>query len=295
MEDFTLGNIRITRVPEMINPSAAARDFFPEYEEELYNRHKHWLEPKFIDPVTQQLLIYMQSWVIRTEKHTILVDSCIGNDKDRDGVGRFHMLNTPYLQRLKGIGVNPEDVDFVLCTHLHVDHVGWNTRLENGRWVPTFPNAKYLMSRVEHDHWHHHAQLPDTSRRDKNIYNDSILPVVEAGLTRFIDGEDAIEDRLTIHPCPGHTPGHVRLDLASLGKQAIFSGDVVQCPLQVPLWFWNSKFCIDRAQSAKSRKEVLATCAERHALFVPAHFADPFVAYINAKGDSFELDFDVGH
>ncbi len=134
----------------------------------------------------------------------------------------------------------------MMCTHLHVDHVGWNTQREGGKWVPTFPNAKYVMSRTDHDHWEAMAKKPDTEAYQVNTYNDSVLPIVEAKKAEFVSGEHAMCGCFTLKPSPGHTPGQMRVDLESRGKRAIFAGDALHNPVQVPLWKWNSRFCEDR-------------------------------------------------
>jgi len=180
----------------------------------------------------------------------------------------------------------------VMCTHLHVDHVGWNTRLENGKWVPTFPNAKYVMSRTDHDHWAALAKKADTEAYQVNTYNDSVLPIVEAKKAEFVSGDHGMCGCLTLKPAPGHTPGQIRVDLDSRGKRAIFAGDALHNPVQVPLWKWNSCFCEDRDLARKSRHTLLADCVEQGALLMPAHFAPPHAAYVKDKGDRFELDWD---
>ena len=180
----------------------------------------------------------------------------------------------------------------MMCTHLHVDHVGWNTRLENGKWVPTFPNAKYVMSRTDHDFWAAEAKKADTEAFIVNTYNDSVLPIVEAKKAEFVSGEHGMCGCLTLKPAPGHTPGQIRVDLDSRGKRAIFAGDALHNPVQVPLWKWNSCFCEDRDLARKSRHTLLADCVEQGALLMPAHFAPPHAAYVKDKGDRFELDWD---
>ncbi|MGI4813870.1 MAG: MBL fold metallo-hydrolase [Janthinobacterium lividum] len=186
-------------------------------------------------------------------------------------------------------GVSPEEVDVVLCTHLHVDHVGWNTRLQDGRWVPTFPNAKYLMSQGDHQHFSSLIGQPKTSALTANTYNDSVLPVVEAGQAVFVTGDEEIDHGLRLTPAPGHTPGQVRLDLSSGGRLACFCGDVLHHPLQVPLWHWRTRVCFDPDQARDTRRTVLEHCAESGALLLPAHFAEPHGGYVEAHQDSFRL------
>ena len=231
--------------------------------------------------------------MIRTKHHTILVDACCGNSKDRPGWDRFHMLNTPYLERLAEAGVRPEDVDYVMCTHLHVDHVGWNTRLLDGRWVPTFPNAKYVMSRVDRNFFDP-AQNADLTEGSALIYQDSILPVIESGQAQLIETTDQIGDGLLIEPAPGHSPGHVVLRLLSQGQEGMFIGDVMHQPIQVYRPEWSSRFCDDPKLAAQSRLRVLEQCAESGCRVFPAHFGAPHVGWVRRKGSGFSFEFDHG-
>ncbi|HKU96945.1 MAG TPA: MBL fold metallo-hydrolase [Vineibacter sp.] len=292
MQERMIGAVKVTRIEEMMGPGFPAAQFFPEFDAETFKAHEHWLAPRYYDPPSGKLVTSIHTWLVRTERHTILIDSCSGNHKPRPGMPRFDMLNSPWLDRLSAAGVQPEAVDFVMCTHLHVDHVGWNTKLENGRWVPTFPNARYLMSRTDHQHWQTVAGDPEAPAFERNTYNDSVLPVVEKGMAVMVEDGHACDDTLTVRAAEGHTPGHVRVDLASRDRRAVFSGDALHNPVQVPLWRWNSVFCTDCDQARRTRHGILAHCAETGALLMPAHFCNPHAARIKAKGDAFELDWD---
>jgi glyoxylase-like metal-dependent hydrolase (beta-lactamase superfamily II) len=292
MQDRHIGDIRVTRIEEQMGPGFPAKDFFPEFEAEIFAAEQHWLAPNYYQPESGRVIASIHSWLVRTGKHTVLIDSCSGNHKSRPGMARFDMLDTKYLDRLREAGVQPEEIDFVMCTHLHVDHVGWNTQRENGKWVPTFPNAKYVMSRTDHDHWEAMAKKPDTEAYQVNTYNDSVLPIVEAKKAEFVSGEHGMCGCFKLKPSPGHSPGHMRVDLESRGKRAIFAGDALHNPVQVPLWKWNSRFCEDRDLARASRNTLLGDCAEQGALLMPAHFAPPHAAYVKAKGDRFDLDWD---
>lgn len=294
MQERMIGDAKVTRIEEIMGPGFPADQFFPEFDAQTFKSHEHWLAPRYYSPELGRLIASIHSWVIRLNGLTILVDACSGNHKPRPGMPRFDMLNTDYLDRLRRVGVQPEDIDLVLCTHLHVDHVGWNTKLENGKWVPTFPKAKYVMSRGDHTHWQAAATKPETDEYQRNTYNDSVLPIVEAGLAEMVDGQHDLGRGLMINPSPGHTPGHIHVTLESKGKRAVFSGDALHNPVQVPLWRWNSRFCEDTAQARQSRNAILSHCAHEHALLMPAHFAPPHAAYIKARGDAFELDWDHG-
>ena len=176
-----IGEASVVRVDEMRGPSFKATTLFPDFRQEVFDEHAHWLVPNYFDPGKGTVVMSLHSWVIRTPRHTILVDTCVGNDKDRLPAERWHRQNNPYLERLRAAGIRPEEVDVVLCTHLHPDHVGWNTKLEDGRWAPTFPNARYLFSRTEYEHFQGLARNTEDSNMDRLCFNDSVLPVVEAG------------------------------------------------------------------------------------------------------------------
>ena len=210
--------------------------------------------------------------------------TCIGNDKSREGHPNVHMRKTDWLAQLAAGGAAPEEVDFVLCTHLHVDHVGWNTRLVEGRWVPTFPNAKYLIARTEFDH----ARIEARERPEADLggFADSVLPVVEAGQAVMIDTDYAMDDTLWLEPTPGHTPGHVCIRVASRGAAAVISGDVVHHPVQYAEPDWNSGFCIDAEEARSTRRAFLDRYAETGTRVLPAHFATPTVGTIERAGDA---------
>ncbi|MSP31449.1 MAG: MBL fold metallo-hydrolase [Pseudolabrys sp.] len=291
MKDIAIGDVRVSRIEEMLGPAMAPQAFFREYSDAEFKEHEHWLAPNFYQAETGKLIASNHSWLLHTGRHVVLIDSCSGNHKPRPEMARYDMLNTSYLENLKAAGVQPEEIDFVLCTHLHVDHVGWNTRLENGRWVPTFRNAKHVMSRVEHDFWCAKARDPATQQTLKNVYNDSVLPVVENGMAVMFDNGYSLDDCLTIVPAPGHTPGHVRIDLRSKEQSAIFCGDVLHNPVQVPLWHWNTVFCDNPTQAKQSRHDVLSLCAESGALLMPMHFGQPHAARVKSKNSTFVVDF----
>ena len=199
------------------------------------------------------------------------------------------MLDTPYPQRLRAAGIEPEEVDVVFCTHLHVDHVGWNTRLADGRWVPTFPNARYLFSRGDFEHFDRAMSLPGTSQMTRNTFTDSVLPIVEAGQAVYVDDGEEIAKGLSLEAAPGHTPGQMCLNLRSGGRLACFCGDVLHHPLQVPLWHWRTRICTDPDQSRDSRRRMLEQCEQTGALLLPAHFIAPHGGYIEHRNDSFGI------
>lgn len=291
VKHHTIGELQVTRVEEMCHRVSPPHDWYLDYNAEELRPHLDWLTPRFYDRTADRPISCIHSWVLKTPNHTILVDSCTGNQKSRPDFPMFDMLNTPYLERLSEAGVKPEDIDVVLCTHLHVDHVGWNTKLDNGRWVPTFPNARYLMSRVDNEYYAAAASDPATKPLTRHTYNDSVLPVIECCMAHFVEGAEEIGPGLVLRPSPGHTPGHVCLDVNSKGRRALFCGDVLHHPLQIPLWHWRTRVCYDPDQARDTRREVLEYCAENDVLLLPQHFASPHGAYVKSSAGTFMPDF----
>ena len=205
MATWTIGAVNVTRVEEQTGfASFPQEQYLAGFERELLHRHLPWLVPHHYSPEHDRLVTSVHSWLIRTDRHTILLDCCGGNHKERPGLARFHQRDTPYLARLREAGAAPEDIDIVLCTHLHADHVGWNTMLRDGRWVPTFPNAKYLFSRAENEYGDPRRNpAADADPQRGRAYRDSVLPVIEAGQALLLDGTHAIDDAMLVEPAPG--------------------------------------------------------------------------------------------
>jgi len=280
-------DITVERCVEAEGPSFYPGFIFPDYDAGALESERDWLDPWSFDSRSGRLLMSLHSYVIRTARHTILVDTCVGNDKQRPDTSSWHMRDGNFLSELAALGVEVEEVDFVLCTHLHVDHVGWNTRLSDGRWVPTFPNATYLFHRDEYDYWQRHEMDGETgvamTRRES--FEDSVLPVVEAGQASLVDGDYAIDDSLHLEPSPGHSPGHVFLNLRSASGSAVFTGDVMHHPLQVAFPEWNSRYCYDPIQSRRTRQAIVERCAETSTVVLAAHFPHPVAGRIAAGGE----------
>jgi glyoxylase-like metal-dependent hydrolase (beta-lactamase superfamily II) len=286
MTNVTIGAARLTRIEEMYAADWDAPAFFPDWRPELVQEHLGWMAPDHFDPAKNCLKLSIHSWLIRLDGRTILVDTCIGNHKPRPARPKWHLMETRYLQRLADAGIRPEQIDLVMCTHLHADHVGWNTRLENGRWVPTFPNARYLFSKADYDHY---LALDRDPAKPVNhgSFRDSVLPVVEAGLAQMVTGAHAVDEHLSLEPAPGHTPGTVVVKLASRGQSALLCGDVLHHAIQVHYPRWNSFVCADAEQARASRRHVLEDCSGSGALLLPTHFGAPFTCRIEAKGGGF--------
>lgn len=289
MARWMIGDIGVDRVAELEGPMFRPADVFPDFDPEVLDRHYADLVPRHYSPELGVVIGTIQSYVIRSGGFNILVDTCCGNDKQRPAEPPFHDLHTPYLERLAALGLAPEDIHFVLCTHLHVDHVGWNTRLDNGRWVPTFPNATYVFAQTELDYLLGVTRAGPPVDRHGVHYADSIEPVLASRRAKLLTHPEALIPGLDIEFTPGHTPGHVVLRARSGGTEALFIGDVVQHPFQVYRPHWNSAFCASPEQSRTTRRRVLGECADRGVLVFPAHFADPYAVRIRRFEDAFAI------
>jgi glyoxylase-like metal-dependent hydrolase (beta-lactamase superfamily II) len=244
-----------------------------------------WLLP---DHATAQgrMFINFQAFVLKAGRRRIMIDTCVGADREREFPVFTHMRTT-FLEDLASIGVAPADIDTVLCTHLHFDHVGWNTRLIDGRWVPTFPHARYLFSRQEYEHW---QMLRDTGAYHAiNHLTDSVDPVVAAGLVDFISHDHQISDEIRLLPTPGHTPDHVSVNVSSQGEQAVITGDVMHHPIQVALPAHAATFDMDKPTGSRTRVEFVNRFQEKPVLVIGSHFADPGAGYIVRHGDAWKL------
>lgn len=282
---FAIGELRVSRVEETCQPMFPPDVMFPDLPPDALKKHMSWLAPNFFDPDAGLIVASIHSWVVRTRHHTILIDTCGGNHKDRPQFPVLNQLDLPWLDRLAAAGVSPEQVDFVMCTHLHLDHVGWNTRLADGRWVPTFPNARYLFGRTEYAHW---TGMPADARGvNQNVIEDSVLPVVEAGLAQFVDDGFVLDDMLTVEATPGHTAGHAMIRANGGGATGLFTGDALHNPIQIPYPDLNSGFCEDQAQARITRRRILGEAADRGHLILPAHFGPPHVGRVRREGDAF--------
>jgi glyoxylase-like metal-dependent hydrolase (beta-lactamase superfamily II) len=282
----SLGEFELTRVVEMEGPTHRPDFMFPDATSDVFEEHAGWLEPRYLDRASGQLILCMQAFVIRTERHTIVVDTCIGNDKLRPARPEWHLRNAPFLADLARTGVRPEDVDFILCTHLHADHVGWNTRLVDGRWAPTFPNAKYIFARREYAFWEaRHRE--DAESANHGAFADSVLPVMEAKQAVLVDTDHQIEDGVWFEPAPGHTEGNVVINVRSGGESAVFTGDVMHHPVQLVRPEWSSRFCEDKALAHHTRSALIERFADTDTWILPAHFASPTIGRIVRAADGF--------
>ena len=285
MRQVTFGDIIIDRLIEVEGPGYAPNIFFPDATSEGFEGEMDWLLPHFWDVAAKTYFRAIQSYVVRTPHHTVLVDACVGADKERPSSPAWHKMNSTWLDQLRASGTHPEEVDYVLCTHLHADHVGWNTRLEKGQWVPTFPNAKYVFHKDEYNYWEKVGKKGGGQGSQDGCFVDSVLPVMAAGQVALVDADFEIDDLFTLDPTPGHSPGHVCIDLNTNGHHIVMSGDILHHPIQIAYPEWNSRFCVDPDRSRESRKGFVEKHVDTDSLLLPAHFASPTMGRIVGNGD----------
>lgn len=283
---FHVGEVAISRIPET-SLSFAPEFILPDWKADDAAPYMSRMAPGLFDESGRQMLLSTHSWLVRSRQHTILIDTGIGNDKQRP-LPAFNRLNTPFLARLAETGVSAEQVDYVVLTHLHTDHVGWNTRLDDGRWVPTFPNARYLFSRIEYDTL---AAMSGTAACPP-YFADSVEPIVAAGRAVLTEsGPIELVDGLVMHPTPGHSIDHASISLTSRGETALFAGDVLHHPIQVYLPHLNSVFCRSPDQALTSRRWALGFAADNDALFFSSHFAPSSAGRVARDGGGYSWTF----
>jgi glyoxylase-like metal-dependent hydrolase (beta-lactamase superfamily II) len=291
MERFRIGDIDVVKIPESCGPSSATLDqIFRGFPPDTIERHAAWLAPAMLEPGTGRLIGSVHGWLVRTRHFNVLVEVCSGNSKVRPNFRAAHGLDTPWLERLRAGGCSPEDIDYVFCSHFHVDHVGWNTKLLDSRWVPTFPNARYLMSRREYNNWTPALRTLPPTHFNADVFTDSVLPVVAAGQAVFFEDNHQIDDRLTIEPSPGHTLGHCSLRASDLGCTGIFCGDIMHLSLQMAYPHVVTHGCEDPDLVRQTRHAVLEECSEHGHLLMPAHFPPPYSSIrVESAGAGFAI------
>jgi glyoxylase-like metal-dependent hydrolase (beta-lactamase superfamily II) len=284
---ITVGRLGVSIVVERAGPTPPTW-LLPDAVPEALERHREWLAPHFLD-ANGRLLQSIHAFVVQAPGFTALVDTCVGNDKERGGRKPFHLMHTTFLDDLRAAGFPPDSIDVVVCTHLHVDHVGWNTWLDNGRWVPTFPRARHLFARREWEHWA--SERDDDTRR---IMADSVRPVLNAGLTDLVEMDHRISDEMWLEPTPGHTPGHVSVRLRSAGAEAVITGDVMHHPVQVAEPGWGSNFDSDLEQARKTRRAFCERYADTPVAVLGTHFHQPTLGRIVRHGETWRFAVDPG-
>ena len=280
-EAFRIGRYKVHRIEEWQGGFSPPEALFAEFEAQAFAQVADTFEP---DCLREGMIYgYLQSWLIDTGDMRVLVDTGAGNGKQRPGIPIFGDLDTGFLSRLADAGYSPEDIDTVFCTHLHIDHVGWNTQLQDGEWVPTFPNATYCLPAVDDSAWNPDGDQYRTmsgAQVNANVYEDSVVPVLASGRCRLVNDGEAIGAGMTAVHAPGHTPGHMVLEVCDDGDMALFTGDILHHPMQIYRPDWNSVYCEDRAQAAETRLKVLNRAANNDARIVPAHFGAPHSVFV---------------
>jgi len=288
MQPLTIGAFSVQSVHEATGAYITPADMFPTATADAVAAHMDWMAPTYFDIASGKLKLTFQSFILQTPHHNILIDTCVGEDKERANPD-FHMKKWPWMDNLAALGLTPADIDIVMCTHLHPDHVGWNTQLVDGRWVPTFPNAKYVFARDEYAHWE--AESAAGAERVGLTFMDSVLPVMEAGQAVLVDHDHEIETGVWLEPTPGHSPGHVIVNVESDGERGAFIGDLMHHPIQVPHPEWSTCFCWDMEISAASRSKFVDAQTDSGNLVLPVHFAGATAGHIVTMGDSRTFKF----
>ncbi len=276
-----IGDVEIWRILEIHAPFLMPEELYPNAPSDVRAIVEACV-PGGLCPETGRLILPIQGFLLKTPAHVILVDSCVGNNKSVPGMPSWHRRSDGrFMAALTAAGVGPEDVDYVLCTHLHTDHVGWNTRLENGHWAPTFPKARYLMPAADEEVYRDHEGM---------MYTESVLPVIAAGQADLVSGGHMLGDHLTLIPTPGHTPGHVSVLIRSSGREAVITGDALHSTVQCRHPDWHFKYDADAVHAVQSRRALLENASERQCAVLGSHFALPSIGRVRVKGDAFDWE-----
>ena len=293
MKTQAIGDIVIDRIVEAEGAFTAFDFILPGATQELVDANADWLVPRFVAP-DGQLIMAFHAMVLRTPRQTILVDCCVGNDKDRPLRPLWHRQRTPFLDTMRAAGVAPEEIDVVMCTHLHADHVGWNTQLVDGRWVPTFPNARYVFARREYEFWEAEARRAKAEGADEppnhGSFDDSVLPVMEAGRAVLVETDHELDRGIWLEPAFGHTPGNVNVNVRNGDRHALLCGDTMHTPLQLCDPGLSSAFCEDPAMSARSRTAMVERLADTDSILLAGHFPTPVAGRVVQHREAFRLD-----
>ncbi len=281
MNEWKIGDVTIKRIVET-EGAWKGTWILPNATPENVKKEADWLYPVFSNE-TGQLRMSIHALVIESLGKRIIVDTCIGNDKVRSNPA-WNKLQLPFLSDLARTGHKPEQIDRVLCTHLHVDHVGWNTTMKNGKWVPTFPNARYVLGGTEWDYW---SRFDGADMRDP--VEDSVRPIVDQGLADLVDPNHRVTSEVWYEPTPGHTPGHMSVRISSKGQEAVITGDLMHHPIQCQYPEWDDGFDSDGAQAKKTRRAFCEKYADSGVLVFGTHFATPSAGKISKHGDAFRF------
>ncbi len=284
---WKIGDVTVTKIVEL-EATGGSRFILPDASPEAV-RPISWLIPHFAD---EQGRLKMSIHALLVEApgadgkgRRIIVDTCLGNDKKHRRIPTWNDRAGTFLQDLTAAGFAPETIDTVLCTHLHVDHVGWNTRWDGARWVPTFPRAKYLFGRVEFEHWSR-----QTTREDMvHVISDSITPIMEAGLAQLVEWDQEICAEVRLTPSIGHSPGHASVLISSQGEHAMITGDFAHHPCQLAHPEWASTADFDKPAAEATRRRIFDELAGKPVLVIGTHFSGPTAGHVVREGDAWKL------
>ena len=286
MLSWKVGKVTVTRVVEMQLPVPAGAAMFMPQATPAELRKSAWLYLNFVSE-DEMLQLSIHALLVQAPGLRLVVDTCVGNDRPRSITGG-RPLSTNFLQDMEEVGWTRDSVDAVVCTHLHVDHVGWNTMLVDGKWVPTFPNARYLIGKREFEHWN-----AEQGEETQQILSDSVRPILDAGLAELVELDHRISPEIRLVPSTGHTPGHVSVMIESEGESAVITGDMSHHPCQLAHPDWSPMFDSDREASAATRARLFAEWADQPILVIGTHYATPTAGHIRRDGAAFRLEVDV--
>jgi glyoxylase-like metal-dependent hydrolase (beta-lactamase superfamily II) len=283
MLSWKIGKVTVTRIVEMQLPTPAGAKYFMPQATAAELRKSPWLYPHFVNE-DEVMQMSIHALLVEAPGLRLVVDTCVGNDKPR-GLLRGRALSTNFLADMEAAGWSREGVNAVVCTHLHVDHVGWNTMLVDGKWVPTFPNARYLIGRREYEHW-----SQEGGEENQVILSDSVKPVLDAGLADLVELDHVISPEIRLIPSTGHTPGHVCVRIESEGERAIITGDMSHHPCQMAHPEWSPAFDSDPAAAAVTRARLFAEWADEPVLVIGTHYATPTAGRVRRDGAAFRFE-----
>lgn len=281
MPVMTIGDVALHRVEAVRIPNKIA--YFTQ-DQELLAAHRHWLAPHFLDEQDRFDLVF-HSWIFEVDGRVVVLDPCAANGVP-SSVPFFNNLDVPFIERMETTGFRPHDIDLVVCTHLHHDHCGWNTQLREGKWVPTFPKARYVMNQTDIDRVGKNREYYRTARNYEGSFEHSVLPVMEAGLAELVSGTHRLTPGMVVEPAPGHTLGHQLLHLVSAGKHALFTGDCFHHPIQLvepSIAFGDSD---DMEQVIATRRKLVERAANLDALLIAAHVQAPYAVRVWREGQT---------
>lgn len=282
-ENVAIGEIEVRRIVEMEGPFLPPHEMFAEATPDVVEPYRQWLEPRALCPITGRLRLAVQSFVLRTRRHTILIDPCVGNDKTVDWPRRWHhRRDMTWLRNLKANGLTPADIHYVMCTHLHVDHCGWNTTLIDGRWRPTFPNARYVFARRE---------VEAAQRAGGPTFEENVVPILDAGQADLVGDDFALDDHVHLEPTPGHTLGHVSLRLTSAGRNGVITGDLIHSPLQCAHAEWDYVGDADPEEARRTRRRFLEEECAAGTLVLATHFPSPSFGRFVRAAENFRFRY----